>query len=93
MEEVRCEKCGATWFSPTSLDPDVGREVASLIRGNNPIAGIRRLREATGMGLRDAKGVYQHITREPGRCQRCGNVLGSIGVVACSRCRALNYDW
>ena len=93
MEEVRCEKCGATWLSPTALDADVGRELASLIRSGNPIAGIRRLREATGLGLPDAKGVEQHVTREPGKCQRCGAVLGRSGVVTCSQCRSFNHDW
>jgi hypothetical protein len=93
MEEVRCEKCGAIWLSPTALDADVSHEVASLIRGGNPIAGIRRLREATGLGPRDAKGVELHVTREPGKCQRCGADLVSGRAVACSQCQSLNYDW
>lgn len=93
MEEVRCEKCGTTWLSPTALGADVGHEVASFIRGGDTIVAIRRLREATGLGLRDVKAVVLHVTREPGKCQRCRAVLGSGGVVACSQCRSLNYDW
>jgi hypothetical protein len=71
----------------------VSGEVASLIRGGNRIGAIRRLREATGLGLRDADSVVKHVTREPGKCQRCGAVLAGSGVVACTPCRSLNYNW
>jgi hypothetical protein len=93
MEEVRCDRCGATWLCPASLDPIVAHEVASLIRGGDRIAAIRRLREATGLGLRDAKAVEMHVTRTPGECQHCGAVLGTGDEVACPRCGSLNYDW
>jgi hypothetical protein len=93
MDEVRCEQCGGTWLGPLSLDPEVSREVAALIRGRDIITGIRRLRETTGLGLRDAKGVELHITRESGKCQWCGADLPAGAVVVCGRCHAHNYDW
>ena len=93
MEQVYCDRCGATWSSPSALAPAIGQEVAMLIRRGDAISAIRRLRESAGLGLRDAKAVELHITREPGKCQRCGAALESSGVVACSRCRSLNYDW
>ena len=93
MEEVRCERCGGTWHSPTVFDAAVSREVASLVRERNPMAAIRRLRESTGMSFRDAKAVQLHITREAGKCQRCGAALTGAGVVSCGKCMSLNYDW
>jgi hypothetical protein len=93
MADVCCERCGGTWHDPTVFDPVVSREVASLVRERQPIAAIRRLRESTGLSLRDAKAVEQHITREAGKCQRCGAVLAGTGVVSCGRCRSLNYEW
>jgi hypothetical protein len=93
MEEVHCEKCGFSWRSPTALDKAVQDEVAYLIRNGNRIDAHRRLRTATGMGLYDAKNVEIHVTRERGRCQQCGSALPPGGVVACGRCRSLNYDW
>jgi hypothetical protein len=92
MEAVRCERCGATWLSP-ALDPAVAHEVAALVHGGQVIAAIRRLREVTGLGLADAKDVELHITRERGKCQRCGAALPAGAVVACARCRSFNYDW
>ena len=66
MEQARCDRCGATWLSPVALDPIAAYEVASLIRGGDRITAIRRLREATGLGLRDAKAVELHVTRTAG---------------------------
>jgi hypothetical protein len=93
MEELRCNRCGATWFNPEALDSSAGHEIASLIRGGDTIAAIRRLREATGLGLRDAKAVVLHVVRTPGKCQRCDAVLVTGGLVDCPRCLSLNYNW
>ena len=60
MEEVRCDRCGATWADPESIAPAVRQEVASSLRRGNPVLAIRRLREATGLELRDAKAVVHH---------------------------------
>jgi len=93
MEEVHCEGCDGHWHSPVAIDMSVSRKVATLVRSGDTIAAIRYLREATGLSLRDAKGVYLHLTRQPGKCQRCGASLVGSGTVACNQCRSLNYDW
>jgi hypothetical protein len=93
MEQARCDRCGATWLSPEGLDPIAAHEIASLVRGGDRIAAIRRLRAATGLELRDAKAVVMHVTPRPGQCQRCGAVLAAGGGVACPGCGSLNYDW
>jgi hypothetical protein len=93
MEEVHCDRCGATWLIPAALDPEARRAVASLIRSGGLIPAIRHLREVTGLGLRDAKAVVQHITRTPGKCHRCGEALIPGAVDPCPRCRSLNCDW
>jgi hypothetical protein len=71
----------------------VSQEIASLVRGGNPISAIRRLREETGLGLRDAKAIQLHITRVPGQCQQCSALLPANPVVLCEQCRSLNYNW
>jgi hypothetical protein len=93
MEVVRCEQCGATWHSPTAIATTVARDVALLSRSGDSLAAIRRLLEATGLELRDAKAVQLHVTRTPGKCQRCGAMLVGGGMTACAQCRSLNYDW
>lgn len=93
MEDVRCDRCGATGISPTALDPMGREEVASLIRGGPLIDAIRRSRELTSVGLRHARAVVPHVTRTPGHCHRCGMSLAVSGVDAvCPRCRSLNHD-
>jgi hypothetical protein len=69
------------------------RDVASLVRGRQSLWAIKRLRESTGLSLSDAKAVEQHVTREAGKCQRCGAALLGTGVVSCGKCQSLNYDW
>jgi hypothetical protein len=93
MEEVICGSCGGRWRSPSNLEPAISREVAILMRAHNTIAAIRRLRETTGLSLRDAKGVLHHVTREPGKCHQCNLPLANNGVSGCKQCRSLNYDW
>ena len=93
MEKAQCDRCGGTWLSPDALDPAVKSEVASLVRVGNPILAIRRMRKATGLGLKDAKAIRLHVTREPGKCPWCGAILPNAIVVSCSRCRSLNYNW
>jgi hypothetical protein len=93
MPEIHCEACGSAWHSPLSLFPEVRREVAALVRSHDSIAAIRRLREETRLSLRDAKAVEHHISLPPGHCHRCGAGLTGDGVVRCSGCGAINYDW
>jgi hypothetical protein len=93
VQEFHCNKCDAKWLSPLAFDPVIAREVASLIRNGSTITGIRKLRDVTGLGLRDAKGIVQHMTRATGRCQQCDTMLSGGGVLVCGGCGSLNYDW
>lgn len=93
MEEDYCDRCRTRLISPARIDPTLRREVALLLRGGDSIGAIRRLREIAGWSLGEAKGVFIHVTREPGKCQRCGTALASGGSVVCGKCRSLNYDW
>jgi hypothetical protein len=93
MGDAKCDRCGATWAAPESLAPEERQEAAASIRRGDLITAIRRLREMTGLGLRDAKAIVHHVTRHPGHCHRCGMALDLPGVATCPQCRSLNYDW
>jgi hypothetical protein len=67
--------------------------VASSVRSGNMITAMRQIVEDSPLGLRDAKGIALHITREPQRCHRCKQSLEGAPVSVCPSCRALNYDW
>jgi hypothetical protein len=53
---------------------------------------IGALREATGCGLADAKGVALHIVSTVGRCHRCNREIRDRLFVDCPRCRSLNIQ-
>jgi len=53
---------------------------------------IDALRESTGCGLVDAKGVVQHVATMHGRCHRCGEAIRDRLLVDCPRCRSLNIQ-
>ena len=93
MEEMRCDACGGSWLTPASLDAVARKVFAASSRQGDPIGAIRLLRERTGLSLRDAKGVYYHLTKRAGECHRCGEGLAGGGTVVCGRCGSLNLDW
>jgi ribosomal protein L7/L12 len=51
----------ASDVAPTQLGGGVPAEVVSLARGGNAIAAIKRLREVTGLGLREAKEIVDSL--------------------------------
>src|SRR5262245_16294828 len=93
MDNVRCEKCGGEWSVISSIPESIRHEVARRFRENDVINGIRIFREATGLGLRDVKAVFQHIANRKGECHRCSEQLPDGDVVVCGCCRSLNYNW
>lgn len=72
---VRCEYCGSTVIVPDSLrgvrqPSEVGMdqayvlaEVAQLLQNGRKIEAVKQVREAFGMGLKDAKDVVDAIER------------------------------
>jgi hypothetical protein len=92
VDEMHCEACGCTWHVPAWMDAAVRREIVGLFRRNDAIRAIRLLREQTGLSLRDAKAVYYHVSKQAGKCHRCGGELLVGGTVACGRCNSINLD-
>src|SRR5215472_14242795 len=93
LDEIHCEACGCSWLVPVVTDPLVRHEIAVLFRRADAIRAIRLLREQTGLSLRDAKGVQYHISKQAGKCHRCGEELVDGGTVVCGRCRSVNLNW
>jgi ribosomal protein S27E len=56
------------------------------------MAFIDALRESTGCGLSEAKGVALHVVRTLGRCHRCNGEIRDRLLVDCPRCRSLNIQ-
>lgn len=77
--------------------PDVPEElrpsVAAAVRADGTFIGGMIWLKDRGYPLLDAKVVALHVTREPGRCQRCSRPLAGGPGVVCSGCKALNLDW
>ncbi|QSA97574.1 ribosomal protein L7/L12 [Methylococcus sp. EFPC2] len=53
-----------------SLDASTSAEVQTLIRGDKTIEAIKALREATGLGLAEAKAVADSLARMIKQAQR-----------------------
>ena len=79
-------------------NPELEAEVTAMIRQGHTIAAIKRLREATGWGLADAKrwvdqaleghGVTKNRIGEP--CPYCGKPLRAKSAKQCFEC---GMDW
>lgn len=91
--EVHCERCGGKWMSPVGLPATLTDEVAAMLQRDEMIPAIARLRECTGMGLRDAKAICMHVAEAENKCHRCGTSLLGEGTTTCENCGSLNYFW
>lgn len=90
---VRCERCGGSWISPVGFPATLPDEVAAVLQHDEIIPAIVRLRECTGMGLRDAKAICMHLAKAENRCHRCGTSLTGEERTTCEKCASLNYLW
>jgi cysteine-rich CPCC protein len=73
---------------PTRSD----QESLALVLERSRMAFIDALRESTGCGLSEAKGVALHVVRTLGRCHRCNGEIRDRLLVDCPRCRSLNIQ-
>ena len=48
-----------------TLQPDLERDVTSLLAAGNKIEAIKRVREGTGAGLKEAKELVERIEARP----------------------------
>ena len=90
--KVTCKECGGSWNSPAAFQHSARHELAFLFRSDRKTEGIAELTRLTKVSLRDAKGIALHISRERGKCHRCGELLDGIWLTDCKRCGAINYD-
>jgi ribosomal protein S27E len=74
---------------PTKSD----QESLALVFARSRIEFIDALREATGCGLPEAKGVAGHVVSTLGHCHRCNHEIRDRLVVDCPRCRSLNIQF
>jgi hypothetical protein len=90
--ELPCEKCRGTFRVRGPIDDAGLSEIRHLLETGQPISAIRRIRELTDADLRDAKGMYEHVTIFRRTCRECRALLPSGILGDCPRCRALNID-
>jgi hypothetical protein len=90
--ELPCAKCKGTFRVRGPIDSVGLSELRHLLETGQHISAIRLIRELSGADLRDAKGMYEHITIFRGRCRQCRGQLPSGTLNDCPQCRALNID-
>jgi hypothetical protein len=90
--EMPCRKCRGTFRVRGPIDQAGLSNIRLLLETGQPVSAIRFIREATGGDLRDAKGMYEHVTIHRGTCRQCRAALGEGLLVDCALCGALNID-
>jgi hypothetical protein len=76
---------------PQTLSSEKKKHLAEQTR-QSTVIGAKLAKENLGLDLTEAKALAVHITRTPGKCNRCSRPIpGEIAV--CSQCRAANLDW
>ena len=74
------------------LPTEGDQEGLALVWARSRIEFIGALREATGCGLADAKGVAAHLVSTRGHCHRCNREIRDRLLVDCPRCSSLNIQ-
>lgn len=73
---------------PTKSD----QESLAIVFARSRFEFIDALREATGCGWSEAKGVAGHVVSTLGLCHRCNREIRDRLVVDCPQCRSLNIQ-
>jgi hypothetical protein len=87
-----CRKCRATFRVPGRLDEQDLAQVRKLLERGQGISAIRLIREGTPANLRDAKGIYEHVTIFRNTCRQCRTALDGSLLSDCAACDALNIN-
>jgi hypothetical protein len=88
-----CRRCLPT-VMPDDLSPQLRRRVADIVRTRGSrIEAMKVLHDEAGLPLTQAKGIVQHLGREPGRCGRCSHVVREGEAVHCGECGSLTLTW
>ena len=90
--EVPCRKCRGTFRVHGRVADGHLSEIRRLLEAGEPISAIRLFREVTGADLRDAKGMFEHVTIRRGLCHECQAKLPAEILCECTSCGALNID-
>ena len=89
-KHLQCAKCRVAVVLPSDATEVQKAELAAVVRQDS-VQGIRFAERAFSLGPRESKVLVLHITREPGKCHRCG-ALVQAGESVCS-CHSVNLDW
>jgi hypothetical protein len=88
---VSCEKCRQNVVWPQSLSAEDKTILGDECRYRG-LRGMKLAMSKFGFDLREGKALLFHITRERGKCNRCGtNVTGEVSI--CPNCHSANLDW
>ena len=67
-----------------------GARVAAVATGRLNVEVFLFIRQDTGCGLAEAKGMVTHLVKESGECHWCGAAIPVAELVDCPECGALN---
>ena len=90
--EIPCRRCSGTFRVRGPIAASDLAEIRTLLEAGMGISAVLTIREKTGAGLRDAKGMYEHVTIFRGKCRQCGKDLMDGVLSDCDGCDALNID-
>jgi hypothetical protein len=90
---ARCRAGGAGGRAPIAgpLSPRARARVAEIFTARLDVV-FRLIREDTGCGLAEAKGMFNHLVKKSGVCHRCGGTIPTAELADCPGCEALNIS-
>ena len=92
QRQATCLRCEGRFRVVVPGGSGEQEELARVLVRSGRLQFIGALRESTGCGLTDAKGVVQHLTTMPRRCHRCESAIRDRLLTDCPQCGALNIQ-
>ncbi len=88
---IVCPQCRAPIVLFEGLSEEIKGEIAEL-RRRSPVLAMKRLQQAAGCELNQAKANVLHLRDEESRCHWCGFGVPA-GALLCAQCMSVNLDW
>ena len=95
MKVYHCRRCGDSWSAPDESEMLWWDKLVSSHSKDESaqMGAFKWLTDHTAYDDQLRKVIAGHIPFESGRCAYCRSALKSKGVVECTRCKSLNFNF
>ncbi len=92
MQNLNCKKCNIEIMIPDLTD-EQKRELLEMKQAGLNIQVVQRIQDIAKLGLKNSKGLMEHINDTYGHCHRCNFQELDGENIICPKCKSVNTNW